>query len=313
MVENFDQASIYEGIYRNHSASIATIPFSFHRFPSKLGQKRNVTGNVIYREVYDYYFEESEAKDAWPAWEMNDYDTVQGTQRFPLNLSNIFFMINLLLPGTSIIYYGDEIGMNNNFNLTYEDLQDPYSQDPYCTQVQYEKGECICRDPSRTPMQWKNESNAGFTTNETSWLPVIDDYEIFNVENQQNYHLQSFRNISALRQTNAIKYGEIYFPFHDEDIFSFLRKDPDDDIAYLVAVHMGEQMSKNFVVDFTHALPGLPLCGTLVASTDLTDVEDSKHSHGLCYGSRIPMHEVELVPFEGFVIELDFSNVNEEC
>ena len=112
MVENFDQAELYEGIYRDRAAGIATIPFSFHRFPTKFGHERNVTGDIIYREVYDYYYEESGSNDAWPAWEMNDYDTVQGTGRFPLNLSNIFFMINLLLPGTSIIYYGDEIGMN---------------------------------------------------------------------------------------------------------------------------------------------------------------------------------------------------------
>ena len=151
MVENFDKAEIYEGIYRNITAGIATVPFSFHRFPNKLGQERNVTGNIIYREVYDYYFKESNAYDAWPAWEMNDYDTLEDSQRFPLDLSNIFFMINLLLPGTSIIYYGDEIGMNSqNFTLKYEDVQDPYSKDPaYCNQTQYDAGKCICRDPSR--------------------------------------------------------------------------------------------------------------------------------------------------------------------
>ena len=77
MVENFDNAELFEGIYRNLTAGIATVPFSFHRFPTKLGHERNVTGDIIYREVYDYYFKESNAYDAWPAWEMNDYDTLQ--------------------------------------------------------------------------------------------------------------------------------------------------------------------------------------------------------------------------------------------
>ena len=64
-------------------------------------------------------------------------------------------MINLLLPGTSVIYYGDEIGMSNNAtDLAWSEVQDPYTKDPlYCNQTLFEKDECICRDPSRTPMQ----------------------------------------------------------------------------------------------------------------------------------------------------------------
>ena len=315
MVENFDQAELYEGIFRDRAAGIATIPFSFHRFPTKLGHERNVTGDIIYREVYDYYYEESGSKDAWPAWEMNDYDTVQGTGRFPLNLSNIFFMINLLLPGTSIIYYGDEIGMNSkNFTLQYTDVRDPYSKEPYCNQTKYENGECICRDASRTPMQWTNGVNAGFTNaTEGPWLPINEnDYEIFNVDYQQDFHLQSFRNISLLRETNAFKYGGMYFPYHDENIFSFLRKDPDDDIAYLAVINIGQKGENQRYVDFTSAMPDFPSCGTLVASTDLTDVEHLNHTHGLSYGSRIPMYAVELDPYEGFVIELDFGQDEDE-
>ena len=64
-------------------------------------------------------------------------------------------MINLLLPGTSVIYYGDEIGMSNNAtDLAWNEVQDPYTTNSqYCNQTQFEKDECICRDPSRTPMQ----------------------------------------------------------------------------------------------------------------------------------------------------------------
>ena len=64
-------------------------------------------------------------------------------------------MINLLLPGTSVIYYGDEIGMSDNAtDLAWSEVQDPYTKDPlYCNQTLFEKDECICRDPSRTPMR----------------------------------------------------------------------------------------------------------------------------------------------------------------
>ena len=52
------------------------------------------------------------------------YDFISGLGRFPIHLNNIFFMINLLLPGTSVIYYGDEIGMSNNAtDIAWDDVQ----------------------------------------------------------------------------------------------------------------------------------------------------------------------------------------------
>ena len=76
------------------------------------------------------------------------------------------------LPGTPVIYYGDEIGMGDNYYL----------------------GD---RDGVRTPMQWDPDRNAGFsdTNPQKLYLPVIIDpeysYEAVNVENQQ-------RNSSSL-------------------------------------------------------------------------------------------------------------------
>ena len=52
---------------------------------------------------------------------------------------------------------------SKNYTLQYSDVVDPYSKEPYCNQTKYENGECICRDASRTPMQWTNGANAGFT------------------------------------------------------------------------------------------------------------------------------------------------------
>ena len=78
--------------------------------------------------------------------------------------------------------------------------------------------------------QWDSSENAGFTKCSKAspgvpcpWLPVAKDYEIYNVENQEHSLLETFRNISKLRDMEAFKSGEVYFPFHDEQIFSFLR------------------------------------------------------------------------------------------
>jgi maltose alpha-D-glucosyltransferase/alpha-amylase len=70
----------------------------------------------------------------------------------------------LSLPGTPILYYGDEIGMGDNL-----DLPDRYGV--------------------RTPMQWSAEKNAGFSTADETYLPVIDDetygYRRLNVAAQE--------------------------------------------------------------------------------------------------------------------------------
>jgi maltose alpha-D-glucosyltransferase/alpha-amylase len=78
-----------------------------------------------------------------------------------------WFLLNamfLSLPGAPIIYYGDEIGMGDNIWL--DD-----------------------RNGVRTPMQWSYGVNAGFSTAETTYLPVIDDetygYQKLNVAAQE--------------------------------------------------------------------------------------------------------------------------------
>ena len=71
--------------------------------------------------------------------------------------------------------------------------------------------------------QWSNATNAGFTNSIKPWLPISEDFKIYNVETQNDTYLELFRNISKLRKEPAFERGEVYFPFHDIDIFSFLR------------------------------------------------------------------------------------------
>ena len=52
---------------------------------------------------------------------------------------------------------------------------------------------------------------------------MAEDYKIYNVENQVDKRLETFKNITKLRQLEAFQSGDLYFPYHDEQIFSFLR------------------------------------------------------------------------------------------
>jgi maltose alpha-D-glucosyltransferase / alpha-amylase len=122
----------------------------------------------------------------------------------------------LSLPGTPVIYYGDEIGMGDNIYL----------------------GD---RDGVRTPMQWSGDRNAGFSNTDPQRLilPVIIDheyhYQTVNVENQEhNLHsmLWWMRRVIALRkQFKAFGRGTVEFLSPENSrILAFLRIHDDERI-----------------------------------------------------------------------------------
>lgn len=114
------------------------------------------------------------------------------------------------LPGTPVLYYGDEIGMGDNIYL----------------------GD---RNGVRTPMQWTGDRNAGFSraNPQRLYLPVITDpeyhYEMVNVENQAaNQHslLWWMRRLIALRRRyQAFGRGSLEFLHPDNrKVLSFVRR-----------------------------------------------------------------------------------------
>jgi alpha-glucosidase len=104
-------------------------------------------------------------------------------------LATLYF----LMQGTPFIYQGQEIGMTNVRFESIDEYDDVAMKNYY--RIEREKGtphekimEVIWkkgRDNSRTPMQWSDESNAGFTTG-TPWLGVNENYKWVNVKEQLN-------------------------------------------------------------------------------------------------------------------------------
>jgi alpha-glucosidase len=106
----------------------------------------------------------------------------------------------LTLPGMAFIYNGDELGMKNG-KIPPDMVQDPGAVG----------GDG--RDPERTPLQWSPEKNAGFTTADTPWLPVADNYKTHNVETElqdPDSFLSLYRQLGGLRnQSTAMRYGAL--------------------------------------------------------------------------------------------------------
>ena len=66
-----------------------------------------------------------------------------------MEYSQLVIMLSMLLPGTNVVYYGNEIGLDS-VNISCSDSKDPYALPPYAECEDYPK---VSRDPGRTPMQ----------------------------------------------------------------------------------------------------------------------------------------------------------------
>jgi alpha-glucosidase len=99
--------------------------------------------------------------------------------------------------GTALMYYGEELGMVTTTPTRKEDVKDPIG----ITGWPKEKG----RDGERTPMQWDDSKDAGFSTAATTWLPVAADYTTTNVKVEQNEPdslLNWYKQLIAMRRNN---------------------------------------------------------------------------------------------------------------
>lgn len=139
------------------------------------------------------------------------------------------------LRGTPYIYQGEEIGMTNPHFKSIEQYRDVESLNHY--QILQDKGmtkeqalmilDVHSRDNSRTPMQWDDSINAGFTIG-TPWIQTADNYTEINVKNSLEdkdsifYYYQKL--IQLRKNYDVIAYGDIK-PLLREDkrVFAYER------------------------------------------------------------------------------------------
>ena len=152
-------------------------------------------------------------------------------------------MITHLLPGTPFIYQGEEIGMTNIYypNLSqYNDIDtknfyDHEIADGKSEEEAFKRSQLISRDNARSPMQWDNTKNAGFSQN-TPWLGVNDNYTIINVKSEENDTssiLNFYRELIKIRLSNqALRRGNLEFLFNSSPtIFAYKRVLDDDEFV----------------------------------------------------------------------------------
>ena len=201
----------------------------------------------------------------WPVYVFSNHDIRRAYNRYGDGQHNdqiakLLAGFYLTLRGTPIMYYGEEIGMQNNDPTRREDVKDPIGRRGWPK----EKG----RDGERTPMQWNDTANAGFTTGKP-WLPVPDSYHTHNVASElkdPDSILNFYRHVLALRHTNLRLREGRYVALNESDnnVLSYLRSYQGK--AVLVVLNMSDSAQKP---SFNLAAQGFarPRVSTLLATS----------------------------------------------
>ncbi len=141
-----------------------------------------------------------------------------GSEKYLSESAKTLAVSYLFLKGTPFIYQGQEIGMSNWYPKDpsmYEDVQTRWQYENVGVKKSPEKrlqrlwhGS---RDSARTPVQWDDSENAGFTTG-TPWFYVNENFKAINVaaqEKDENSVLNFYRRAIGLRKTlSCVRYGD---------------------------------------------------------------------------------------------------------
>lgn len=180
-------------------------------------------------------------KKAWNSTFLGNHDFPRAVSRFGDDTTyrqesaKMLAAFLLTMPGTVFIYQGDELGMTN---CPFDDLSE--HRDVEIKNVSSEmllkgmtESEIIeiikhkNRDNSRTPMQWDNSTNAGFS-NASPWIKVNPNYKEINAEKQNNDSNSILNFYKKMIQLRKMRKGLVYGDFkiidiENEDLFIYER------------------------------------------------------------------------------------------
>lgn len=213
--------------------------------------------------------------EAWPNAHTGNFDEWRVATRFGEPGARSAAVMLLTLRGTPLLYYGEEIGMQNN------PIPPELEKDPFGKRVG------LSRDPQRTPMQWDPGPNAGFAPLNTPrlWLPIASNYRQINVETEladPGSMLNLYRKLLAYRKVSPALQAGSYTPVDGvpEDTFVYIRQLEGERV--LVALNFSDQAQRVELADLGQG-----------------DVKISTH---LDREGPVEMGDIQLRPNESLVI-----------
>jgi alpha-glucosidase len=168
--------------------------------------------------------------NGWPNWVLGNHDNPRIASRIGVQQARVAAMMLLTLRGTPTIYYGDEIGMQD-VAIPPDEVQDPQGLNM--------PGKYLSRDPARTPMQWDDSKNAGFT-NVRPWLRLAGNFKKVNVKRQmddEDATLMLYKRLIGFRQKEpALTLGNYRPVFADNKMIAYIREYNND--RFLIVLNL---------------------------------------------------------------------------
>ncbi|XP_049284751.1 alpha-glucosidase-like [Anopheles funestus] len=242
----------------------AHMPFNFQL----IYDFKNDQNAIGLKQSIDFWMNHMPARHT-PSWVAGSHDHSRVASRVGLvHVDQVLTLVHTL-PGTSITYYGEEIGM---FDFKEAETYDN-------------------RDPNRTPMQWDNTISAGFSTNRTTWLRLHPDYPTRNVmlqEAAEKSTLKHFRTLTALRRHPSLVHGEFVHRTVGADVYAFSRELHGEDTLVTVL----NMAASNRTVDL----------GDFVNLPHRVKVEIAQPDSNYKAGDEIDIHTVTLLKHDSVVL-----------
>lgn len=228
----------------------------------------------LYKVMLEFEkFQTRYTNHCWPTVFFENHDNprivtkVDKTNAFREDISKVCALIEMTLRGTPYIYQGQEISMGNGDFECIEQINDVEAVNTYKELVAkgrdkekaFRRAKRGTRDNARTPMQWEDSENAGFTTG-TPWLKITNDYRVYNVKDsmaRSDSVFNFYKKMIALRKsTPALVYGSFERKPAKAPLFCYYREYEGE--KYYVELNLGKKpMARPFAAG----------CYELIAST----------------------------------------------
>ncbi|XP_030573632.1 maltase A2 [Drosophila novamexicana] len=194
LAEAYSPVETLSAYFGNGTRLGTQLPMNFQlMYLSGYSTAKDVVGSI------DYWMQTMWTEHQTANWVVGNHDTQRVANRMGVHKVDLLNVIVNALPGASVTYYGEEIGMSN--------------VETECTEIS-----CDDRDGERTPMQWAPVKNADFSTAENTWLPVSPDYARYNVQTERGVARSSLQIFKGLQQ---LKSSSAFLAFKEEGGFSY--------------------------------------------------------------------------------------------
>ncbi|XP_015183311.1 PREDICTED: maltase 1-like [Polistes dominula] len=269
------------------------VPFNF-KFITDVNNKSSPTD---FKKTIDDWITNT-PDGSVPNWVMGNHDRSRMASRYP-GRADQMNMLAMVLPGVAITYYGEEIGMTNNEDITYKETQDKQA----CAAGE-DNFRNKSRDPYRTPFQWDRTLYAGFTKGQKTWLPVNKNYINLNLKDQQTNkdnesHYKIYTALMNLRNTtDVMKNGSYQSTVIDKNLLAITRSNKNQLVTLVI----------NFLDDKSQKINLKVIAGKRSLNSTIVKVAsvDSK----VPINKTLADHSVNVPPKASIVLYSTYSNAS---